>query len=245
MPPLAPFVPAIIGAGATIGGGLLGRPRQSQAEKRALGAQTRLAGTQERLLGERGEREAQLFGQARPVISDLLAQFTDLLGGDRAALARRFAPLLEDIRTTGAQTRENILGSIPAGGAQVAGLIGTEQGVARQRQQVLGGAPAQGAAGLTQLLNLLLGAGSAQASAASQAGAGAASSLQSILASEGANKLLTQQFFENLVSGAENIGIQLAQGGQPERRDDIIGSTPSTPGPEGTPRRQPPLSQFV
>lgn len=200
------FIGPAITIGTSLLGGLLGRPKQSQAEKDAIAGQAGIARQQKRFAGERGAREKAFFQQQQPLISKLINRFTALLGGDRTATAREFGPLLEDLAQQRKTFEQRIRQTTPGGGAQAQSFADLEGLLFGKRADILRGAPERGEAGLFGISQLLGQQAGQQAGASAAAGGVASGALQSILAAEGQQKVLSQEFFNSLVEGATDLG---------------------------------------
>jgi len=199
------IVPALIGLGATIFSAIQNRRNKSKA---SLG-QEKLARSQAGLASARAGRETALFEQAASAIGGISNQLQALLSGNREALTKQFAPQLGQLAGARAQGEERIRRSgVPSGGQEQA-IAELEKANFAERSRLLSSAPAEATAGLTQLLTLLLGGAAQQGQGATQAASVAAGGFESILADEGRNRLLDQQFFNDLSVGAEDFGASL------------------------------------
>jgi len=199
------IVPAIIGLGATIFSAIQNRRNKSKA---GIG-QEKLANTQAGIASARAGRETALFNQAAPAIGGISNQLQALLSGNREALTKQFAPQLGQLAGARGQAEQRIRASgVPSGGQEQA-IAELEKANFAERSRLLSSAPAEATAGLTQLLTLLLGGAAQQGQGATQAASVAAGGFESILADEGRNRLLDQQFFNDLSVGAEDFGASL------------------------------------
>lgn len=201
------IVGAALGLGGTLLGGLFSR--KSAEEKRAQRAQTALASSQAKLARGRAQRESALFAQAQPIAGQLIPQLQALLTGDREILTQRFAPSLERLAGQRQTAAQRIRESGPGSGATVQAQLELEREQFRQQNALLSAAPQEAQAGLTQLLTLLLGGATQAGQGATSAAAASSAASESILASEGRNRLLGQQFFTTLAQGAEDFGRSL------------------------------------
>ncbi len=203
------FVPAIIaGAGALASGiSALKNRGGSKEEKAALLRQSKV---QTQLAKERGERESQLFRQGQPILGTITAELRSLLSGDKTALTKRFGPQLEQLTKNRTAAEQRIQRAGPAGGATVQSLLELEKTNFGARSNLLRGAPSEATAGLTQLLNILMGAGAAQGNLASQASVGASATLESIIGANDRDRALNAQMLAGLASSAESFGTALA-----------------------------------
>ncbi len=184
------IIPALIGLGGTLLSGLFGR--ESQASRNAKKQQATLA-------KERGVREQQFFEQAQPIVGTLVPQLQALLSGDRGALEQRFAPQLQQLAGQRQAAEDRIQGRGPASGASAQASIELEKAAFGERSRLLSAAPVEAQAGLTQLLQLLLGAGN-------QAGQGATAANQSIIEGDALGRAANQGFFDSLLKGAATFG---------------------------------------
>lgn len=200
------IVPALIGLGATIFSAI-----QNRRGKGTSQAQDKLARSQAGIASQRAARETALFNQAAPAIGGISNQLQALLSGNREALTKQFAPQLGQLAGARGQAEQRIRASgVPSGGQEQA-IAELEKSNFAERSRLLSSAPAEATAGLTQLLTLLLGGAAQQGQGATQAASVAAGGFESILADEGRNRLLDQQFFNDLSVGAEDFGASLFQ----------------------------------
>jgi hypothetical protein len=202
MPPIIPFIPAIIGAAGTVGGALANRPNKELQRKQGA-----LASSQAKLLKGRAKREDAFFAQGEPLVAGLTTSLQALLSGDRGQLTKQFGPQLEDLTRQRQSAQKRIDESGPAGGASVQAGLELERASFGERSKLLGtGGQAQAQAGITQLLQLLFGAGGQQGAGATNAAAGASSSLNSLLANDAQNRLVNANAFQS----ASQIGSDIA-----------------------------------
>jgi len=206
---IAPFV--IPAAGLALRGisALFNREsKETKAQKRQLTALTKV---QTGVAEDRGRRETELFRQSQPILAQVTEQLQALLGGDRQALTQRFGPQLEQLtkQRTGAEQR--IQESGPAGGGTVQSLLELEKANFAGRGNLFAGAPAEAQAGLTQLLNLLLGASGAQGAGADRAAGIAGAGIESSIAASQRTRALNASLLESLAGDAELLGAQFAK----------------------------------
>lgn len=203
---LAPlgFIPALIGLGGSLLSSLMNR--ESATSKARTAAQTAESIQQTRVARAREGREAKLFTQSQGALGQILPELQALLSGDRTALTRRFAPALESLTRQRAGAEQRIRQSGPASGATVAAQAQLEQGQFSARSQLLASAPREAQAGLTQLLQLLLG-GAAQQGAGATAASSLAGSLNAdILANEQKSRFLNADILTGISKAAAGFG---------------------------------------
>lgn len=213
MIPAVGIVAELLGLGGGLIGGLFNR--ESRESKEAKKAQAALARQQAKLAKGRGQRETQFFAQAQPLIGTLIPQLQALLTGDREQLTQRFAPSLERLTTQRQAAQRRIEQAGPASGATAQAAIELEKAAFGEQNRLLSSAPAEAQAGLTQLLQLLLGAGGAAATGASQAAAAASGASQSVIQGDALGRAANQGFFDSLVEGASTFGRSLFKPKQP------------------------------
>lgn len=226
---LAPlgFIPALIGLGGSLLSSLMNK--ESSQSKAASAAQARLSISQSKLADQRGGREAKLFTQSQNALGQVLPELQALLSGDRTALTRRFAPALEGLTKQRTGAEERIQQSGPASGATVQAQSELEQGQFAARSQLLAGAPREAQAGLTQLLQLLLG-GAAQQGAGATAAANTAGSLNdSILANEQKSRFLNADILSGISNAAAGFGKSFFKSKDSTGKPTLPGSTPGAP----------------
>jgi len=224
---LAPvgIVPALIGLGSTLLGGLFNR--KSQADKDAQASQTRLANQQAKLAKARGGRETTLFNQSQPIVSTLTNQLQALLTGDREALTKRFAPSLNRLAGNREAAESRIAQSGPGSGAQVQALVELEKQNFASQSELLASAPAEAQAGLQQLLQLLLGGAASQGAGQDRAAAISSDALTSIQASEQRNRFLNADVLSGITSAAAGFGKGLFK---PKTAGTQVGGAQNTGG---------------
>lgn len=203
--------------GSGIVGSLLGGlfNRESQESKDAKKAQARLANAQAKLARGRGTRETQFFNQAQPIIGTVGSQLQALLTGDREALTQRFAPQLQQLTGAREAAQRRIQQSGPASGATAQASIELEKGAFAERNKLLAAAPAEAQAGLTQLLQLLLGAGATAGQGATSAANVAGAANQGVIQGDALSRAAGQGFFDSLLSSAQTFGGALFKPKQP------------------------------
>lgn len=211
---LAPFG---VASGLILGGvglGLQGLSalfnRESKESKQKKLALAKLARTQAGVAKAGGERAESLFRQGQPIIAQVTQQLQALLSGDRTALTQRFGPQLEQLTQQRSGAERRIQEAGPAGGGTVQSLLELEKADFGARSQLLQGAPTEATAGLTQLLNLLLGSSTAQASAAASSASVAGAAIEGGITAERGTRALNTQLLEALGTGAESFGTLLA-----------------------------------
>ena len=210
---IAPIVAPLIGLGGQLLGSIFNR--ESRESKEAKRAQATLSRQQAKLAKGRGQREAGFFAEAQPIIGQLIPQLQALLTGDREQLTQRFAPSLQALTQQREGAQRRIEQSGPASGATAQASIELEKAAFGERSRLLSSAPAEAQAGLTQLLQLLLGAGAQQGAAATSAAGVAGAANQAIVQGDALQRAAGQGFFDSLVSGASTFGRALFQPKQP------------------------------
>jgi len=198
------FIPALIGVGGSLLSSLLNK--ESSQSKARTAAQARLATAQSKVAVAREGRESKLFSQSQSALGQILPELQALMSGDRTALTRRFAAPLEGLtrQRTGAEQR--IRQSGPASGATVQAQSELEQGQFQARSQLLAGAPREAQAGLTQLLQLLLGGAAQQGAGAANAASIATSANESVLANEQKSRFLNADILSGITNAAAGFG---------------------------------------
>lgn len=220
---LFPLAIPLIGLGGQLLSGLFNR--KSQSEKDAEKAQTRLANAQAKLARGRGQRETQFFNQANPIIGTLIPQLQALLSGDREKLTQRFAPSLNALTAQREAAQRRIETSGVQGGASVQAGLELEKSSFAERSRLLSSAPAEAQAGLTQLLELLIGAGNQAGAGATQAAGISGAANESIIQGGIASRAGNQGFFDSLVKGAGTFGRAIFNpGGVPSAPGGSIAS---------------------
>ncbi len=116
MPFLVPLIPAIIGAGGAIGGGLLAR---SAAKKSARQLDPLIAQQKEAAGFALGEAKQTLTG-ARETLAGPLDFWKTILGGDRQEMLSALAPEVNTIVSQYDTARRNITNLAPRGGGRSA-----------------------------------------------------------------------------------------------------------------------------
>ena len=185
--------------------------RESKESKIAKLSLAKLSRAQAGVVKERGVREAKLFTQAQPVLAQVTEQLQALLTGDRQALTKRFGPQLEALTRERAGAEQRIAESGPAGGGTVQSLLELEKANFAGRGNLFAGAPREAQAGLTQLLNLLLGASAAQGAGADRAASVAGAGFESSITAERGTRALNAQLLEALGTSAEDFGVSFAE----------------------------------
>lgn len=207
------IVASLIGLGGSLLGGLFNR--ESRESKEAKRAQTTLARQQAKLAKGRGQRETSFFDTAQPLIGTLIPQLQALLSGDREQLTQRFAPSLERLTSQRQGAQQRIEQAGPASGATAQASIELEKAAFGEQNRLLSSAPAEAQAGLTQLLQLLLGAGTQAGQGSTAAANVSAGANQSIIQGDALGRAANQGFFDSLVQGASTFGRSLFKPKQP------------------------------
>lgn len=169
-----PAVPAIIGAGGSIVGGLLGHKASQQAQQRSPEEQA-LLNSQTQAINQGRQQSAQMFGSAMPAINQTLGYYRALLGGNRAQMGLATAGARGSIADTYKGATRGLVASGVRGGVldqakadlardrtrAIAGLTSgvqpmAAQGLAGTAAPLVSGTIANNAAGLSAT-NALLG----------------------------------------------------------------------------------------
>ena len=180
----AAAIPSLIGAGGTIGGGLLslfGARSASRAamkrtpeEQAALAAQTGLQ--QQQLAQMKG-----LYESAKPAADQTLNYYTSLLSGNRQKMDATLRPQVGQINDVAQGAETGLRARGVTGGVLRQGLSRIQTERQRQIGDAYVDAPGRAAQGLSAMTGGLLGASNAAGGNAGMTGA-------NILGSEGANR---------------------------------------------------------
>lgn len=192
MGPLAAVAPALIGAGGSIFGGLMGS-KKSKEEKNALTKQSALADAQTSLANDQRSQMNQMWGTASPIMTQIRDYFSKLLSGDRGAVGQVMAPEMEYAAQQYGGAEKDILSNVPRGGEMGLALAQNRMGKAGTIGGMYREAPKMGMAGLQDLFSMLTGQAGAAGNSASSTMNSAGNMFNNMLLNERERKLNTTQ----------------------------------------------------
>lgn len=145
----AAIVPALIGAGGSIGGGLLGMKSASDVSDAVSNSPAARAQTS--LINQLRSQGSTLFNNALPGMQQTLGYYRTLLGGDRAARMGAVAPEAQDISAAYSGANDALQRNYVTGGMRDQAVAENARARAGQIGRLLAGVRPQAAQALSSM----------------------------------------------------------------------------------------------
>lgn len=203
---LIPLLPAIIGTGGAIAGGLLGK-KQTAQQKQATALTQQQLDTQKQITDFLTKTGGDLIGKGTSQLQGPLDYYNKLISGDRTAASSAVGPALSTLKNNQFSNLNNILKFSPRGGARGSSIGASDVASNASLTNILQNLKPNAIAGVTDIGKTFLGTGSGLFNSGSQSNASGTNAALNFL--NASNSQANQQN-SNLAGVGGSLGTLLA-----------------------------------